>query len=84
MAVFKSPELLVKLELMSGRIFWNQPIESDFGYIFKSRYCSKVKHGSIMASLRAVIHQYNIVKYVHQFNDESKDTFCFMSDSFCG
>ena len=84
MALVQSPERLVKLELMSGRIFWNQPIESDFGYVFKSLYCSKVKYGSIMASLQPVIRQYNIVKYVHQFNDESKDTFCFMSDSFCG
>ena len=77
MALVKSPQRFIKLELMSGRIFWNQPIESDFGYIFKSRYCSKVKHGSLMASLRSVIRHYNIVKYVHRFEDERKDEFCF-------
>lgn len=84
MALVQSPERLIKLTPTSGRIFWNHPIESDFGYVFKSLYCSKVKYGSIMASLQPVIRQYNIVNYVHRFEDECKDAFCFMSDSFCG
>ena len=79
MPLMTPAQVPVKLTLVSKRArFWEQQINTDFGYVFKTAYCTKVLRGSIVAALQPVLATYKVCTHLYEFKDESKDIFYFL------